>query len=202
MLVLTLGAIAFAVFQPVQVLPRIRLGPGYALIDQDGARLTSEDGRGVITLVSFASLDCGTTCDDVAETMREVRERVDADVDLGGTDFRLLTFVLDPSPAPERVAAARTAAGADWEWAAGTEAQIENVVGLGFRRSTASIDTRPGYAIVDGWGVIRGEYQYQTLADDADKLVRHIDILGSELRNDSGFGSFVYGAAHAFQCYP
>ena len=60
----------------------------------------------------------------------------------------------------------------------------------------------PSYAIVDGWGMIRGEYRYQTLADDADKLVRHIDVLGGELRNSGGIASFAYEAAHVFQCYP
>ena len=29
-----LAAIAFAVFEPIQVLPRIRLAPGYLLVDQ------------------------------------------------------------------------------------------------------------------------------------------------------------------------
>jgi hypothetical protein len=136
--------------------------------------------------------------------MREVRDRVERDVDLGGTPFRVATIVLDPDPATTAVAQARSAAGADWPWISGSESQIENVVGLGFHRSTDT-DTdsfTPSYAIVDGWGMIRGEYRYQTLADDAEKLVNHIDILGGELRNDSGFGSFVYSAAHAFQCYP
>lgn len=84
----------------------------------------------------------------------------------------------------------------------GTRRQLDNVVGLGFRRSSDPDDFRPGYAIVDGAGLVRGEYRYQTLTGDADKLVRHIGVLGSELRNRSRFNSFVYEAAHAFQCYP
>jgi cytochrome oxidase Cu insertion factor (SCO1/SenC/PrrC family) len=193
---------AFAVFQPVQVLPRIRLAPGYAMVDQEGTSVTSEAGRGVVTLVTFVPVDCDDVCDRVDETMRTVRDRVESEVDLGGTSFRLLTIVLDPDASLDEVATARRDANADWPWLVGDEAQIENVVGLGFRRSVDTVDFAPGYAIVDGWGMIRGEYRYRTSADDADKLVRHIDILGGELRNDSGFGSFVYGAAHAFQCYP
>ena len=58
------------------------------------------------------------------------------------------------------------------------------------------------YAVVDGWGVIRREYRYRTVSDTADTIVRHIDLLGAELRNDHGIGSWAYEAAHAFQCYP
>jgi cytochrome oxidase Cu insertion factor (SCO1/SenC/PrrC family) len=196
------GSMAFAILQPVQVLPRLRLAPGYAMVDQTGATVTSEDGRGEITLYTFVPADCDDRCDTVHTTMAEVRERVERDVDLGGAGFRLVTVVLDPGVETETVGRARDAAGADWTWLAGSGRQIENVVGLGFRRSTSVDEFTPSYAIVDGWGMIRGEYRYQTLADDADKLVRHIDVLGSELRNASGFASFVYEAAHAFQCYP
>lgn len=196
------AGMAFAVFQPLQVLPRIRLAPGYAMVDHTGATVTSEDGRGVITLVTFVPLDCDDDCDRVNDTMSEVRERVERDVDLDGTPFRLLTIVLDDGPDPAAVAAARERAGADWTWASGDAAQVENVVGLGFRRSTDPAAYSPSYAIVDGWGMIRGEYRYQTISDDADKLTRHLDVLGGELRNDGGFASFAYDAAHAFQCYP
>ncbi len=193
---------AFAIFQPIQVLPRIRLAPGYALVDQTGATVTSEDGRGEITLVTFVPLDCDATCDRVNDTMRTVRDRVEREVDFDGTPFRLLTIVLDADASPAEVAAARDDADADWTWVAGDASEIENVVGLGFRRSTATDDFGAGYAIVDGWGMIRGEYRYQTLADDADKLTRHLNVLGGELRNDGGLASFAYDAAHAFQCYP
>lgn len=197
------GSMAFAILQPVQVLPRLRLAPGYALVDHAGATVTSEDGRGVITLYTFEPAECGDRCEAVHTTMREVRDRVEREVDLGGASFRLVTVVLDPDVDPGTVARARDVAGADWTWLAGSADQIENVIGLGFRRSTTVDDGfAPSYAIVDGAGMIRGEYRYQTLTDDADKLVRHIDLLGSELRNDSGFASFVYEAAHAFQCYP
>lgn len=202
MVLVALGAMAFAIFQPVQVLPRIRLAPGYALVDQAGEVVTSEDGRGVVSLYTFVPADCDERCDAVESTMAEVRDRVATEVDLGGADFRLVTIVLDPDADPATVAAAREAAGADWTWLAGSASQIDNVVGLGFRRSTSVEEFSPSYAIVDGWGMIRGEYRYQTLASDADKLTRHIDVLGGELRNKGGLTSFVYEAAHAFQCYP
>jgi len=48
--ILVLGAISFKVFQPVQVVPRIRLAPGFSLIDQNGERLSNEDLRGHFVL--------------------------------------------------------------------------------------------------------------------------------------------------------
>jgi len=33
---------AFAIFQPIKVLPRIQLAPGFILLDQDAQRLTNE----------------------------------------------------------------------------------------------------------------------------------------------------------------
>jgi protein SCO1/2 len=216
MVLLALGAMAFAIFQPIQVLPRLRLAPGYALVDQAGDRVTSDDGRGLITLYTFVPAECGDECERVASTMREVRERVLTDVDLGPAGFRLVTIVLDPSTSADQLAMVAERDGApgslldpgrdggdgDWRVVGGTADQLENVVGLGFRRSADPDDFVPSYAIVDGWGMIRGEYRYQTLADDADKLVRHIDVLGGELRNSGGIASFAYDAAHVFQCYP
>ena len=49
---------AFVVFQPVQVLPRVRLAPGFTLTDQSGERLTSEDLRGKFVLYSLTYTSC------------------------------------------------------------------------------------------------------------------------------------------------
>ena len=45
---LVLGAIAFKVFQPVQVVPRIRLAPGFSLTTQDGDIVADDVRTGVI----------------------------------------------------------------------------------------------------------------------------------------------------------
>lgn len=210
MIVLVIAAMAFAIVQPIKVLPRLRPAPGYALTDQDGTRFTSEDARGTITLYTFMPLGCGDACARAIATMREVRERAATEIDLGGVQLRLVTVVLDTDVPSDRLAAAATAAGEggdsaalpEWVWLTGTPAQIDNVVELGFRRSADPADFSPTYAIVDGWGTIRGEYRYSTLLDDADKLLRHLDVLGGELRHPGGISSFAYDAAHAFQCYP
>jgi protein SCO1/2 len=87
------------------------------------------------------------------------------------------------------------------------EDDVADVLGAGFRvfsqpRPDGSFAFDPAFVLVDGWGVVRGEYRYATLADDADKLIRHIGILGEELRNSRGAGSIAYEAAHVFLCYP
>jgi protein SCO1/2 len=210
---LIVASMAFAIFQPIKVLPRLRPAPGYALTDQRGERFTSEDARGAITLYGFMPLDCGAECDQVTGTMARVRDAIAERIDLGDVEFRLVTVVLDPDATPEQlaVAAAGVGAGGDaddgspddsWVWLSGSESQIQNVVGLGFRRSPDPATWSPSYAIVDGWGTIRGEYRYATRMDNAEKLERHLDVLGGELRNRSGFATFAYDAAHAFQCYP
>lgn len=199
---------AFAIFQPVTVLPRYRPSPGYALTDSAGERFTSEDARGAVTLYTFVPLECDELCDRVHDTMAEVGSRVPDEVDLAGLPFEMVTIVLDGDPELDAVAAARADAGADglvdteWRWLTGDEDQISNVVGYGFRRRASTEDFSPGYAIVDSTGTIRGEYRYLTIAEDTDKLVRHIDILGSELRNSGGIAGLAFEAAHLFQCYP
>lgn len=201
---------AFAIFEPIQVLPRIRLAPGYALMAEDGSMVTSENARGTVTLYSFAPTDCESQCDDMFDTMRSVRSRIDGEIDLGETDFRLITIALDEVDDHEPLAAAAARSEADgstWRWIGGSESAVRNVAGAGFQRfyevaDDGSINFDPGFILVDGNGVIRGEYRYQTLADDADKFVRHAQILAEEIRYAQGPAAVAYEAAHLFLCYP
>ena len=84
---------------------------------------------------------------------------------------------------------------------------MRNIVGSGFKtwyeqRPDGSFAFDPALILVDGWGIVRGEYRYQTLATDGDRILRHIGILGEELRNSHGANSIAYEAAHFFLCYP
>jgi protein SCO1/2 len=205
------AAIAFAVFEPIQVLPRLRLAPGYSLDDQAGSSFTSETVRGSVTLYTFASLSCDDECEQQEETMQVVQERVANEIDLGDTDFRLVTIVLDGEPSVQQLATTARRVGADgmtWTVVGGEAGELQTVVGSGFGRffevdpEDSSVRFDPGFVLVDGAGVIRGDYRYQTLADDADKLVRHIGILASELKYANGSAAVAYEAAHLFLCYP
>lgn len=204
-----LGVMAFAVFEPVQVLPRVRLAPGFTFIDQVGESFTSQDTRGSVTLYSFAPAGCGADCDPIFHTMREVGERVAIEADLGGADFQMVTVALDSNDAAE-LATAATVSGADgesWRWVGGEPGAIEATVGSGFRvfydlSQPSDVEFDPVYVITDATGLIRGEYRYSVIASDADRLTRHIALLGDEMRNSEGAASILYEAAHLFLCYP
>lgn len=204
------GAMSFAIFEPIQVLPRMSLGPGYSFMNADGDMITSEDARGTVTLYTFAPTDCGTECDALDATMRDVAARVPTEANLGDSEFRQITIALNDAPSVAELTAAAERSGAngvEWQWVGGGADQVRNVVGGGFDRyyeteADGSFRFDPGFILVDGNGVIRGQYRYQTLADDSDKLVNHIGILGQEIRYASGATAVAYEAAHLFLCYP
>lgn len=207
---LVLGVMAFAIFEPIQVLPRIRLGPGFLLTDQSAQPFTSEDVRGDVVVYSFGYAGCGGDCAGMEDTTREVRDRLD-EVDMGDVDVRFVTMTFDPArDTPDVIAGVAERAGADgvvWRYATGDPVHMENVVRSGFKawyspEDDGSFSFDPMLILVDGWGVIRGEYRYQTISSDADKIIRHLDILGEEIRNSNGAASFAYEAAHLFLCYP
>ncbi|MCL1693380.1 MAG: SCO family protein [Actinomycetia bacterium] len=208
--VLVLGVMAFAIFEPIQVLPRVRLSPGYLLEDQQGQSFTSEDVRGDIVLYTFRHSGCEEDCAGIDETMTEVHERL-GEVDLGDTDFRFVTISFDPETDTTEVLAEQAdtfgADGDQWRFVTGEEAHLANVVKAGFRvwyekQDDGSFKFDPTLILVDGWGVIRGEYEYQTLKSDADKIIHHLDILTEEIRNAHGAAGLAYEAAHLFLCYP
>ena len=65
---------------------------------------------------------------------------------------------------------------------------MRTLVASGFHRSygpgpTARRTFDPGFVLVDGAGVIRGDYRYRTTAPDADKLVDYMNVLAGEIRN-------------------
>ncbi len=203
------GAIAFAYFEPVQVLPRLRVAPGFALTDQLGRSYTSESARGAVTVYTFAPIECDADCDALDATMIEVAERVDANPAFDEMTVRLVTVALGSSDVDDLADVARRS-GADgdrWRWIGGSADEVRLVVGEGFRRyyetaANGSVEFDPAFVITDGAGIVRGEYRYQTRAGDADKLVSHLEILADEIRYANGATAVAYEAAHLFLCYP
>ncbi len=53
-----LGVAAFVIFQPIKVLPRMQLAPGFALTDEKNERLTNEDMRGQFVMYNFTHTGC------------------------------------------------------------------------------------------------------------------------------------------------
>ncbi len=208
---LVLAAMAFKIFQPVQVLPRIRLAPGFALIDQDGQQVTNEDLRGQVTLYSFVYTRCPLeTCGAANQVMAEI-QRQRGQIDLGGAPLRLMTISVDSQrDTPETLKAYAARQGADpqvWRFAVAKDPRLlKTIVGGGFEVYYQSLDSGeirldPAFILVDGWGIIRGEYRYATLSSDTERILRHLNVLGDEIKNSTGASRLAYEAAHLFLCY-
>jgi len=207
--VVFLSVFAFVIFQPVQVLPRVRLAPGFILTDQSGRRLTSEDVRGKFALYSFTYTNCPPPCGGIDATMQAVQNQLD-EIELYGNEVEFVTISVDPErDTPETLArhAADLGAGPTWRFAT-TENQnaLKDIVGGGFRTFYEQQDDGtflldPGIVLVDGYGIIRNEYRYETVSPDVDRIVRHIGILAEEVEKSTGAARLAYEAAHLFLCY-
>jgi len=207
---LVISAFAFVTFQPIQVLPRIRLAPGFALIDQDGKRLSNEDLRGQIVLYHFTYTRCQPPCPQTAQTMKDIQNRL-KEQDLGGLGVTLVTISFDVAhDTPQALKAYAAALGADetnWRFATGSDPDLlKTVIGGGFEvyyqpRADGGFTFDPVYILVDGWGIIRGEYRYRTLTPDVERIVRHIGVLAREVQQSHGAARLAYEAAHLFLCY-
>ncbi len=211
LLILLVGsALAFKIFQPIQVVPRIRLAPGFSLTDQDGQRLTNEDLRGKFVLYNFTYTRCPPPCHQLDETMMEIQERL-GEANLGDIPMRFVTISFDPEhDTPEVLKAYARSVGADearWRFATtGDTSLLKTIIGGGFetyyeKKEDGSYAFDPRFVLVDGWGIIRGEYRYQTMVPDTDRILRHIGVLAEEVQNSTGTASLAYEAAHFFLCY-
>lgn len=206
--IVLLSVFAFVVFQPVQVLPRITLGPGYALIDQDGNRLTNEDVRGSIVLYNIMHTNCETPCTEMTATMQEVQARL-GEVDTAGIPVRFVSISVDPAhDTPEVLKAYAESYDADpaqWHFVTGPIERLKWIVGGGFglyfdKKDAETMVFDPGYFLIDGIGVLRAEYRTPT--PGADRILRDIGYIVEEVQNSDGATRYAYEAAHLFLCYP
>lgn len=207
---LVIAAFAFVLLQPIQVLPRIRLAPAWVLLDREGQLVSNEDLRGRLVLYTFTYTRCQPPCPQPDQTMQAIYRRL-ATADLGDVPITLMTISFDvahDSPAVLQAYAAAWGVEDDrWRFAVGTDPQrLKTVIGEGFQvyyrpRDDGRFDFDPVYILVDGWGIIRGEYRYRTLTPDVDRIVRHIGVLAEEIRNSRGAARLAYEAAHLFLCY-
>ncbi|NUQ86816.1 MAG: SCO family protein [Anaerolineales bacterium] len=208
--ILILSVFAFKVFQPIQVLPRMRLAPAFQFTDQDNQPLTSETLRGQFVLYSFTYTHCPAPCYNMTETIKEIQSRL-GEVDLGGIPVSFVTISIDPDrDTPEVLKVYGESIGADFtQWKFATTSNkglLKTIVGAGFEtyyedKGGGNITFDPGYVLVDGWGVVRSEYRYSTEVSDADRILRHLGVLAEEVRNSTGSSKLAYEAAHLFLCY-
>ena len=207
---IVISAFAFKIFQPIQVLPRIRIAPAFQLTDQDNETLISEDLRGQFTIYSFSYTNCPAPCYDINKTIQEVQSRLN-EVPLEGIPVEFVTITIDPerdTPDVLKAYAKSTNANLDiWTFATtSNQSLLKTIVGTGFetyyeKKENGSFAFDPGFVLVDGWGIIRAEYRYATEVSNADRILRHLGVLAEEVRNSKGTTKLAYEAAHLFLCY-
>ena len=207
--VLIAGLFAFAIIKPVKVLPRMRLAPGFVLTDINGQRLTSDSLRGKVVLYNFFYTGCGSRCDQMNETMRQVQAGIQ-DMDLGAMPVTFVSVSFDPAhDSPEALRAYAESLGADttqWNFATGDAALLKETIGGGFEVYYAPTEKGgfqfdPTFVLVDGWGILRGKYRYQVQIPDSERILRHIGVLAQEVQRSHGANKLIYEAAHLFLCY-
>lgn len=213
-----ISVLAFNIFQPIKVLPRVTLSPGFTLINQNGETRTSEDYRGKYTIYSFMYTNCGEECTEIINSMSSLQDEISM-LDYEELDFALVSISLDPerdSPDVLNVYVADVLGGKEspipWDFLTGDTLRTKYVVGGGFSLYYQSqydnsqdegdyrVNFDPRYVIVDGWGIIRAEYITADL--DTEKVLSDIEYLAKENQNSKGAAKLAYEAAHLFRCYP
>jgi protein SCO1/2 len=204
---LLLVIVNFAIFQPVKVVPRLGLAPGYALVDETGSSLTSEDMRGKVVIYTTGYTGCEDGCYPTDSIFGELQTRLD-EAELGEVPVRLVTLTVDPErDTPEVLAAASRDAGADpgiWTFATGDPAALKTLIGTGFelyygRADDGALEYRPGFMIVDGNGILRREYRWGI--PSVDGLLKDLRVIAREANASEGASRLAYEAAHLFACY-
>jgi len=202
------AVVLFAVVQPIKVVPRIGLAPGFIFSDKNGNRLTNEDLRGKLVLYNFTTTSCTSPCTDTSSTMQAVQAML-PELETEGIPVHLLTVSLDPErDTPQVLSAYAERLGADpeiWQFASGTPERVKQVVGGGFglyyeTGTDGDVVFAPMLALVDGNGILRA--RYKNGLPDMETIQRDIGLIVDEVRSSDGAGSLVYEAAHLFLCYP
>jgi len=204
------SAFAFAIFQPIKVLPRIRLSPGFAMLDQNGQRVTNESLRGSIVVFSYTYTRCQEKCVSSLQTLGEVQNGLSS-LDTGGIPVQLVTIGLDPEHDTTEALltlAQNSQAKPDlWRFITMQDTQLlKTIVGSGFEvyyksNSDGQFEMDQVFTLVDGWGIIRGEYRYNGLVTNPDRILTHIKVLVDEVHKSVGAARLAYEAAHLFMCY-
>lgn len=202
---LAAGPTAFVAFQPVQVLPRLGLAPGFSLVDHTSSRLTSDDLKGGITLYAFDYGGCSRACAEVDRLLAEVRDRL-PEAGTGAIPVRMVQLSLDPEQdagALPALAAERGADGDVWRLATADTTQLRTVVGSGFetwwvREPDGVISFPRTLVLVDQLGVKRARFRDRI--PTADELLGHVRDLAREARA-TGAAHLAFEAAHLFSCY-
>lgn len=202
---LILAIIWFTTARPIVVLPRVRLAPGYGFHTLTGNLISSESQRGKIILYTFTVPNCGDQCAYLDQTLTSLDHLLTASpIDTSPAPFEVITFWLDPNTStgaeipPQMFSFPRT-------WLSGDADRLKLVVGSGFEvfyqlQSDGSYRIHPKMVLVDGWGIIRAEYEFPRLS--AERIYNDLALLMKEISQSKGTARLAYEAAHFFACYP
>lgn len=207
---LALAAVAgagliFAVFRPVQVLPRLHPAPPVMLRDPEGATIASARLGGTVLVFQLSALRCPGSCGDGHAVLQLLQRRLQTSPP--AVPVRLVTVLLDGDVPPAALRARRAALDADprwWRVATADPAQLKNVVGAGFgvyyaADAAGRVAFEPATFLVDERGIVRAEYR--TASPDPSRVVRDLDLVLREA-SSRGAARAAYAAAHLFLCYP
>jgi protein SCO1/2 len=198
----------FATLQPIKVLPRLKLAPGYSLLAQEGKPFTSDMVRGQVVLYQFGYTNCGANCQPIWARLKEVLAQLATTNPDGAVPVKLVTLTLDGErDTPAVLQAFGQQIGADfshWTFLTGSQADLRPVLQDGFgvaykRLPDGSVDFLNRFELVDGWGIVRAEYIFGL--PSSEELTRDIELVVAEARNSHGAARYAYEAAHLFGCY-
>ncbi|MCX7622444.1 MAG: SCO family protein [Thermomicrobium sp.] len=199
-LVLVLLAAAFSIVWSAlaapRVLPRLRVAPGFGLVDATGQRLSSDALRGQVVLVTFGPAACDDRCREWSRLLAERLVAVRSD-----RPVTYLWIVTDPVDPAELGALAGTldASLVPWRVLGSSEQRELDLVLAGFRvpRPTGGATVDPVLIVVDPAGIVRAEYR---TAPATRALASDLEALERELRESRGVRRYLYEAAHLFTC--
>jgi protein SCO1/2 len=206
--ILITAVMGFAIFQPIKVLPRLTLAPGYSFVNQEGKRFTSESLRGSLVLYTFSHSQCTSPCILTSATLASLRSEL-TDVPTGDIPLQFVTIFVNPEQTtPTALQAQADRLGVytnDWHLVTGDSAQLKHVIGSGFstyyaQDANGSFTVDPVFVLVDGWGIIRAVYR--TAAPDVAIIKRDLRLVAQEVLKSTGVNRVAYEAAHLFLCYP
>lgn len=215
------AVLAFAIFQPVKVVPRRAFGPEYVLQALDGTSFTQDHVAGSLVLYGFGYTHDPTgyteSVIDAMESYREAALAVQPDFPL---KLALVLFDAQRDTLEARRAYAEAHGLTDPEWVVlgGDAEALKWMIGYGFGLYYEPVplaellDEPPadgppeeyGYlqaerlVLVDWANIVRAEYR---LPLDPAITLRDVRLLERE-RTSSGAARAVNEAAHLLMCYP
>ena len=180
------GGLALAVGQAAgksDSLPRIGPAPEFTLTTQDGSRLSLEELRGKVVVVTFIFTSCKDSCPLLTHKMATLQPRLGADF---GLNAFFVSITVDPrrdTPAAlKRYASAHGVELAGWAFLTGTPAKIRDVArryGIAYQKTPRG-DVGHTFltSLVDRSGTLR--VQYLGVRFDPDELLKDIQSLLQE----------------------